>query len=782
MCKMCVAKAAKGATSRSCPAAFAFASRPVPRAAAEVTKVASIASPRSMSTMAAVAHPANKNLIDMMDGNKTWVAADCKAAPSTSSLVQHLVADPFTKTPKKALVISCARSVAPMDSLFGTNPGELQVVRVVGNVCTQSDGVLGSVEYALASDQAPPLVMVMGNSNNAAVTDAVRKAFTESGRASDLPKTRSAWAWFGGDTSEDKSSALVDEILPAARDALLQEPHSSFERLCELAGKLNVWRTVETLLTQSTVVYDGVKSGRVQVHGSYFDVASGKVAMMGEHPSMAHLLEKKPKEELVRDAAAPAVPAEEAYASVVAGNSRYASGHGGMMKTDDEDLLVQLSEGGQNPVSIVLGCADSRAPIELLFDMKPGDLFVLRNAGNTAAAAKGSVIGSAEYSVANLKTKCILVLGHTKCGAVTAAVQTVMGADRTADGKLDVSSLDLEAVPGSIGDVLRDIVDVAAQAVEQLPEATLAEQVTLATELNVHYTMEKVIKFSPIIRDGVVAGDVKLYGGVYDIFSGSVIWLGQHTELERIIGHPMPVHTWKMDPYKRAQKITDFGSSDAAKAITTLVEGNKRFVDNTPKQSTYSLGAAAGASDIAETDPVAVVVGGAEANVPLEKIFDSEPGSLVVQRSMCNIAGRAGGTLFNSLEYAVQKWKPKLLVVMGESHSGIIDDSFKQISGSIPPSAAQNAILSRVMVSALRAQDQVDSNAAVTSAAGRDNMKREIAVELNALYTIEQLLTSPIIKDAVANDGLELHAAMLDATTGQVSFLGQHPMQAALAA
>ena len=73
--------------------------------------------------------------------------------------------------------------------------------------------------------------------------------------------------------------------------------------------------------------------------------------------------------------------------------------------------------------------------------------------------------------------------------------------------------------------------------------------------------------------------------------------------------------------------------------------------------------------------PPGPLLRGPQINIPIEKIFDACPGSMVVQRSMSNIAGRAGGTLFNSLEYAVQKWNPKLLVVMGESHSTVMSDA-----------------------------------------------------------------------------------------------------------
>jgi len=220
-------------------------------------------------------------------------------------------------------------------------------------------------------------------------------------------------------------------------------------------------------------------------------------------------------------------------------------------------------------------------------------------------------------------------------------------------------------------------------------------------------------------------------------------------------------------------------SGAAASAMSALAEGNKRFVTNSPAPPSASFMSTSASNDISETEPQAIVVGGAEINIPIEKIFDAAPGSLIVQRAMSNIAGREGGTLFNSLEYAVQKWSPKLLVVMGESHSSVMTDAFQQLTGDKPPSTAQSAILSRVMVSALRASDQVAANPSITSAGG-DTLRQKLAVELNALYTIEQLMTSPIIKKAVKEDGLELHGAVLDCTTGNVNFLGEHPMKAEL--
>merc|ERR1719272_1820069 len=139
--------------------------------------------------------------------------------------------------------------------------------------------------------------------------------------------------------------------------------------------------------------------------------------MLGEHPSKKLLLAECPSSDVIRTADDPPVPAEEALATMYAGNRRYCSGMGGLVTgTMDKQLLMQLSEGGQNPISVVLGCADSRAPIEILFDVRPGDLFVLRNAGNICSEKSGgSIIGSAEYAIIHLRTKFMVITGHTSC-------------------------------------------------------------------------------------------------------------------------------------------------------------------------------------------------------------------------------------------------------------------------------------------------------------------------------------------------------------------------------
>src|SRR3954449_3735222 len=113
-----------------------------------------------------------------------------------------------------------------------------------------------------------------------------------------------------------------------------------------------------------------------------------------------------------------AVSANDALARLMHGNRRYAR----HKEQHPDESLARRKEliGGQHPFAVILGCADSRVPPELLFDQGLGDLFVIRVAGNIVDDV---VLGSIEYAFEHLDTKLIMVLAHEKCGAVSVAVQ-----------------------------------------------------------------------------------------------------------------------------------------------------------------------------------------------------------------------------------------------------------------------------------------------------------------------------------------------------------------------
>jgi carbonic anhydrase len=150
---------------------------------------------------------------------------------------------------------------------------------------------------------------------------------------------------------------------------------------------------------------------------------------------------------------------------------------------------------GQHPIATVLSCADSRVPAELLFDTGLGDLFNVRVAGNIVTP---EVLGSLEYAVELLGTPVLMVLGHERCGAVTAAVQG-------------------EFVPGHISDFLDEIQPAVAQ-VKDMPGDTIDH----AVRANVQLQIQRLLEQSPLIRDRQNNGAVKVVGAHYDLDSGAV--------------------------------------------------------------------------------------------------------------------------------------------------------------------------------------------------------------------------------------------------------------------
>ena len=184
---------------------------------------------------------------------------------------------------------------------------------------------------------------------------------------------------------------------------------------------------------------------------------------------------------------------EEALERLREGNARFVAGRPDALNRD----LGRVSSlsGGQEPFAAILGCADSRVPPELLFDQGFGDLFVVRVAGNVATPEE---IASLEYAVGVLGASLILVLGHTSCGAVTAA-------------------LDGGAAPGQISSLYQHMYPALDQA---------DGDVQRAVELNVGQQAAVVRGASPVIRDLSREGAVAVEGGVYDLASGRVRLLG----------------------------------------------------------------------------------------------------------------------------------------------------------------------------------------------------------------------------------------------------------------
>jgi carbonic anhydrase len=187
---------------------------------------------------------------------------------------------------------------------------------------------------------------------------------------------------------------------------------------------------------------------------------------------------------------------DAALERLVQGNERYIEGK--MRRHDFVSERPALALG-QNPFAAILGCADSRVGPEYAFDTGRGDLFVCRIAGNFADAGS---IGSLEYAVAVLGTPLILVLGHSKCGAVDAAVKSVK------DGK---------EFPGHIPSLVSAI-RPAVKAAQNQPGDLLDN----AIKQNVLLNVERLKTTEPILSNAVQAGKLRLGGGIYSLETGRV--------------------------------------------------------------------------------------------------------------------------------------------------------------------------------------------------------------------------------------------------------------------
>lgn len=165
---------------------------------------------------------------------------------------------------------------------------------------------------------------------------------------------------------------------------------------------------------------------------------------------------------------------------------------------DQSQTRIKEVAQAQHPFATVLSCADSRVAPELLFDEGLGDLFDIRVAGNIVTP---EVLGSLEYAVAVLGTPLIMVLGHERCGAVTAAVQG-------------------ERLPGHIGSFVRAIKPALSRT-----KAQSGDPVDNAVIANVQYQIEKLKRNSKIVTTQLENGKLKIVGGRYDLDNGEIILL-----------------------------------------------------------------------------------------------------------------------------------------------------------------------------------------------------------------------------------------------------------------
>jgi carbonic anhydrase len=193
----------------------------------------------------------------------------------------------------------------------------------------------------------------------------------------------------------------------------------------------------------------------------------------------------------------PGITADEALSKLMDGNKRYVENQMTGVKTCDVNARKRLSTG-QAPYAIILSCSDSRVPPELLFDEGLGEIFVVRVAGNVVDPV---VLGSVEYAAEHLGTQLVMVLGHERCGAVKATVDS--------KGKGE----------GNIGKIVKAIAPALKSTKAKKDKAEFVEAVV---DENIKLVKGNLTKQSTVLAHLVKKGKLKVVAAKYDLDDGTV--------------------------------------------------------------------------------------------------------------------------------------------------------------------------------------------------------------------------------------------------------------------
>ncbi|MBJ6751554.1 carbonic anhydrase [Geomonas anaerohicana] len=196
------------------------------------------------------------------------------------------------------------------------------------------------------------------------------------------------------------------------------------------------------------------------------------------------------------------ITADQALQKLMDGNTRYVDSKLSALALCDATARGKLAKS-QHPYAIILSCSDSRVPPEIIFDQALGEVFVVRVAGNVADPL---VLGSVEYAAEHLGSPLIMVLGHERCGAVTATV---------AGGKPE----------GNIGAIVKEIAPAAKKAKATCKGKAKEEIVECAVEINAKAVAAELPKRSKILAKELKEGKIKIVAAKYDLDDGKVTLL-----------------------------------------------------------------------------------------------------------------------------------------------------------------------------------------------------------------------------------------------------------------
>ncbi len=203
------------------------------------------------------------------------------------------------------------------------------------------------------------------------------------------------------------------------------------------------------------------------------------------------------------------VTAREALRRLRDGNRRFVEGDRSLDTFATQARRAELVSN-QTPIAVILGCSDSRVPVEIVFNQGLGDLFVIRVAGNIVAPSQ---VGSVEFAAARFGTRLVVVMGHSQCGAVTAAVEEALG--RASNESRN----------------LRSIVDRVRPSVETVvlarPADNVEELVSHAVRANVRASVDHLRHGSQLLEALIQRDGLSVVGAEYSLESGVVTFFDE---------------------------------------------------------------------------------------------------------------------------------------------------------------------------------------------------------------------------------------------------------------
>lgn len=474
----------------------------------------------------------------------------------------HQDADYLTRTATAqypiATVLSCSDSRVPVEQVFDLGIGDLFVVRVAGHVSGVNE--LASVEYGVNQLETPTLI-VLGHTQCGAINGVVT-----------------------GATASGSVAPIFEKIAPAVERAAKANPAKSGKELVPATTIENVWQTIESILAQSVVVRQRVVDGKLKVVGGIYHLSDGQVEWLGSHPKQSQLVvsavanaASDQDEEFYAKAEyktpsisggknASGASSESALNTLKEGNRRFAEASR-TYPNQDWDRMKAAAFEGQRPYATVLTCADSRLPVENLFDAGIGDIYVVRVAGNVAGLLE---TGSVEYALQNLQTPILVVLGHSSCGAVTAVAN-----------KTELS--------GAVPELVDRIQPAVARVEADNPNLSGNELVAKAAEANIWQTISDLYAQSPEVCARVKAGKLSVVGAEYNIENGSIEWLGNHPEENSLVAATLAKCDGEAAEYTDA--TDNLPAVEQPKAVETTSVEQPKAEPTAPKQGN-TLGAA----------------------------------------------------------------------------------------------------------------------------------------------------------------------------------------------